>query len=97
MHFNPQISDAFYPQNDIEADVRVTYSSTACAGPVKLDKLLHPTKLKQRMKKRRKVTSEFKRKVTLEALREQQPIHEIAKRYQIHLKLLRLHTVMKGF
>ena len=29
-------------------------------------------------------TSEFKSKVALEALREQQPIHEIAKRYQIH-------------
>ena len=36
------------------------------------------------MKKRRKFTSEFKSKVALEALREQQPIHEIAKRYQIH-------------
>lgn len=36
------------------------------------------------MKKRRKYTSEFKSKVALEALREQQPIHEIAKRYQIH-------------
>jgi len=29
-------------------------------------------------------TSEFKSKVALEALREQQPVHEIAKRYQIH-------------
>ena len=36
------------------------------------------------MKKRRKYTSEFKSKVALEALREEQPIHEIAKRYQIH-------------
>ena len=36
------------------------------------------------MKKRRKYTSEFKSKVALEALREQQPIHEIAKRYQIY-------------
>ncbi|WP_269523026.1 transposase, partial [Coraliomargarita parva] len=36
------------------------------------------------MKKRRKFTSEFKSKVALEALREQHPIHEIAKRYQIH-------------
>lgn len=29
-------------------------------------------------------TADFKSKVALEALREQQPIHEIAKRYQIH-------------
>jgi len=36
------------------------------------------------MKKRRKFTSDFKSKVALEALREQQPIHEIAKRYQVH-------------
>jgi transposase len=36
------------------------------------------------MKKRRKFTSEFKSKVALEALREQQPIQESAKRYQIH-------------
>ncbi len=36
------------------------------------------------MKKRRKFTAEFKSKVALEALREQQPIHEIAKRYQVH-------------
>ena len=36
------------------------------------------------MKKRRKYTSEFKSKVALEALREQQPVHEIAKRYQVH-------------
>ena len=36
------------------------------------------------MKKRRRYTSEFKSKVALEAVREQQPIHEIAKRYQIH-------------
>ena len=36
------------------------------------------------MKKRRKFTSQFKSKVALEALRDQQPIHEIAKRYQVH-------------
>jgi len=36
------------------------------------------------MKKRRKFTSEFKSKVALEALREQDPIHEIAKRHQLH-------------
>ena len=36
------------------------------------------------MKKRRKFTSDFKSKVALEALREQQPLHEIAKRYQVH-------------
>lgn len=36
------------------------------------------------MKKRRKYTAEFKSKVALDAQREQQPIHEIAKRYQIH-------------
>lgn len=36
------------------------------------------------MKKRRKFTAEFKSKVALEALREQLPTHEIAKRYQIH-------------
>jgi len=36
------------------------------------------------MRKRRKFSAEFKSKVALEALREQQPIHEIAKRYQIH-------------
>ena len=36
------------------------------------------------MKKRRKYTAEFKSKVALEAQREQQPIHEIAKRYQLH-------------
>lgn len=36
------------------------------------------------MKKRRKFTAEFKSKVALEALREQQPIHEIAKRHQLH-------------
>jgi transposase len=36
------------------------------------------------MKKRRKFTAEFKSKVALEALREQQPIHEIAKRYELH-------------
>nr|WP_309400956.1 transposase [Cerasicoccus maritimus] len=36
------------------------------------------------MKRRRKFTSEFKSKVALEALREQEPLHDIAKRYQIH-------------
>ncbi len=36
------------------------------------------------MKKRRKFTADFKSKVALEALREQQPVHEIARRYQIH-------------
>jgi transposase len=36
------------------------------------------------MKKRRTFTAEFKSKVALEALREQQPLHEIAKRYQVH-------------
>jgi len=36
------------------------------------------------MKKRRRFTSEFKSKVALEALREHQPIHKLAKRYQIH-------------
>ena len=36
------------------------------------------------MIKRRTFTAQFKSKVALEALREQQPIHEIAKRYQVH-------------
>ncbi len=36
------------------------------------------------MKTRRKFTSEFKSKVALEALQEREPIHEIAKRYEIH-------------
>lgn len=36
------------------------------------------------MKKRRKYTAEFKSKVALEALREQQPIHAIAQRYEVH-------------
>lgn len=36
------------------------------------------------MRKRRKFSADLKSKVALEALREQQPIHEIAKRYQIH-------------
>ena len=36
------------------------------------------------MKNRPKITAEFKSKVALEALREQQPIHEIARRYQLH-------------
>ena len=54
------------------------------AGLVKLDRLRLLNKVKQPMKKRRKFTAEFKSKVALEALREQQPIHEIAKRYQVH-------------
>ena len=41
-------------------------------------------KIKQPMKKRRKFNSDFKSKVAIEALREQKPIHEIAKQYQIH-------------
>lgn len=36
------------------------------------------------MKTRRKFTSEFKSKVALEALQEREPIHEIAKRYEVH-------------
>ena len=36
------------------------------------------------MKNRRKFTAEFKGKVALEALREQEPIHEIAKRHQLN-------------
>ncbi|MEO1857433.1 MAG: transposase [Rubritalea sp.] len=36
------------------------------------------------MKRRRKFSAEFKSKVAIEALREQLPIHEIAKKYQIH-------------
>jgi len=36
------------------------------------------------MKKRRKFSPEFKSKVALEALRERDPVHEIAKRYQVH-------------
>lgn len=36
------------------------------------------------MKKRRRFTAEFKSKIALEAIREREPIHEIAKRYQIH-------------
>lgn len=36
------------------------------------------------MRKRRTFTSEFKAKVALEALREQEPLHEIAKRYEVH-------------
>lgn len=36
------------------------------------------------MKKRRKFSAEFKSKVALEALREQEPIHEIAKKHQVH-------------
>lgn len=51
---------------------------------VTLDKLRLLNKVKQPMKKRRKFTADFKSKVALEALREQQPIHEIAKRYQVH-------------
>ncbi len=36
------------------------------------------------MKKRRTFTAEFKSKVALEALRERDPVHEIAKKYQLH-------------
>lgn len=36
------------------------------------------------MKKRRTFTAEFKSKVALEALRERESVHEIAKRYQVH-------------
>ena len=36
------------------------------------------------MKRRRKFSAEFKSKVAIEAVREQLPIHEIAKKYQIH-------------
>jgi len=36
------------------------------------------------MKRRRTFTAEFKSKVAIEALREQLPIHEIAKKYQVH-------------
>ena len=36
------------------------------------------------MKKRGKYTAEFKSKVALEALREQSPLHEIAKKHEIH-------------
>lgn len=36
------------------------------------------------MKKRRTFTAEFKSKVALEALREREPVHEIAKKYQLH-------------
>ena len=49
-----------------------------------MDRLLTQIKIKQPMKKRRKFTAEFKSKVALEALREQHPIHKIAKRHQIH-------------
>ena len=36
------------------------------------------------MKKRRTFPAEFKAKVALEALREQDPLHEIAKRHEVH-------------
>ena len=36
------------------------------------------------MKKRRTFSAEFKTKVALEALREQEPLHEIAKRHGVH-------------
>ena len=36
------------------------------------------------MKKRRTFPAEFKAKVALEALREQEPLHEIAKRHEVH-------------
>ena len=35
----------------------------------------------QLVKKRRRFTPEFKSKIALEALREREPIHEIAKRF----------------
>ena len=49
-----------------------------------MDRLRIQLKIKQPMKKRRKFNSDFKSKVAIEALREQKPIHEIAKQYQIH-------------
>ncbi len=36
------------------------------------------------MKKRRKFTAEFKARVALEALRDQEPLHEIARRHEVH-------------
>ena len=36
------------------------------------------------MKRRRKFTTEFKAKVALEAIKGQQPIHELAKEYEVH-------------
>jgi len=36
------------------------------------------------MKKRRTFTAEFKAKVALEALRDQEPLHQIAKRHEVH-------------
>ncbi|MEY3001162.1 MAG: hypothetical protein RL648_1376 [Verrucomicrobiota bacterium] len=36
------------------------------------------------MRKRRTFTPEYKAKIALEALREQEPLHEIAKRYEVH-------------
>ena len=36
------------------------------------------------MRKRRKFSAEFKSRVALEALREQEPLHEIAKRHEVH-------------
>lgn len=36
------------------------------------------------MKRRRKFSADFKSKVAIDALREQLPIYEIAKKYQVH-------------
>jgi transposase-like protein len=36
------------------------------------------------IRKRRTFTPEYKAKIALEALREQEPLHEIAKRYEVH-------------
>lgn len=36
------------------------------------------------MEKKRTFTAEIKAKVALEALREKQPLHEIAKRHELH-------------
>lgn len=55
--------------------VYIPYNMPHLSGPVMLDRLPTKTKVKQPMKKRRKFTAEFKGKVALEALREQQPIH----------------------
>lgn len=36
------------------------------------------------MRKRRKFSAEFKAKVAIEALQEQHPLHEIAKKHEVH-------------